>query len=171
MTAERSMPFIVTPWVVCQAVCLIYILYHMWCGQAIGDARGHVPVSRQDVDDQRWLMGVTDRPTRKNPEYRRGTASGPLPRLAFAVGKADVKATRDIIEVPTPPIVRRRPNGTIRRRFRAGRVRRPVEGGFRRQTFRMLHSGSLIGTRGFMNRFASGGIPEARQRERPLTFG
>jgi hypothetical protein len=46
-------------------------------------------------------MGVIDRLTPKSPEYKRKTTYVPLSRLAFAVGKVNIKATRNIIEVLT----------------------------------------------------------------------
>lgn len=52
----------------------------------------------------------------------------PLSRLAFAVGKVNVKATRNIIEVLTLLISRQRLNEIIQQRFRAERVKRLVEG-------------------------------------------
>lgn len=68
-------------------------------------------------------MGVIDRPTPKSPEYKRKTAYVPLSRLAFAVGKVNVEATRNIIEVLTLLIGRKRPNEIIQQRFRAERVK------------------------------------------------
>lgn len=53
-------------------------------------------------------MGVIDRLTHKSPEYKRKTTYVPLSRLAFAVGKVNIKATRNIIEVLTPLISRQR---------------------------------------------------------------
>lgn len=61
-------------------------------------------------------MGVIDRLTPKSPEYKRETTYIPLSRLAFAVGKVNVKATRNIIEVLTLLISRQRLNGIIRQR-------------------------------------------------------
>lgn len=55
-------------------------------------------------------MGVIDRLTPESPEYKRGTTYVPLSRLAFAVGKVNVKAARNIIEVLTLLISRLRPN-------------------------------------------------------------
>lgn len=75
-------------------------------------------------------MGVTDRLTHKSPEYKRGTTYVPLSRLAFAVGKVNVKATRNIIEVLTLLISRQRLNKIIQQRFRAERVKQLVEGKF-----------------------------------------
>lgn len=61
-------------------------------------------------------MGVIDRLTHKSPEYKRKTTYVPLSRLAFAVGKVNVKATRNIIEVLTLLISRQRPNEIIQQR-------------------------------------------------------
>lgn len=81
-------------------------------------------------------MGVIDRLTPKSPEYKRGTAYVPLSRLAFAVGKVNVKATRNIIEVLTLLISRQRPNEIIQQRLRAERVKQLVEGKFVVKHFR-----------------------------------
>lgn len=70
-------------------------------------------------------MGVIDRLTPESPEYKRKTTYVPLSRLAFAVGKVNIKATRNIIEVLTLLISRQRLNEIIQQRFRAERVKQP----------------------------------------------
>ena len=57
-------------------------------------------------------------------------------RLAFAVGKVNVKATRNIIEVLTLLISRQRLNEIIQQRFRAERVKQLAEGKFVVKHFR-----------------------------------
>lgn len=81
-------------------------------------------------------MGVIDRLTPESPECKKKTTYVPLSRLAFAVGKVNVKATRNIIEVLTLLISRQRPNEIIQQRFRAERVKQLVEGKFVVKHFR-----------------------------------
>ena len=81
-------------------------------------------------------MGVIDRLTPKSPEYKRKTTYVPPSRLAFAVGKVNIKATRNIIEVLTLLISRQRPNEIIQQRLRTERVKQLVEGKFVVKHFR-----------------------------------
>ena len=89
-------------------------------------------------------MGVIDGLTPESPEYKGETAYVPLSRLAFAVGKVDIKATRNIIEVLTLLISRQRPNEIIQQRFRAERVKQLVEGKFVVRHFRYTIPAPLL---------------------------